>query len=177
MVKRSVATVSVTAVSSSIHCQKRARGSSSGGSGGVNGASSTPSIAAAAMTASRIASRTMLAMWLSIEMAASRGSRPTQMYVMSGRTGRPSSGVCDFMKRRWVCASSVSNTVRRACVIISTHGDSFDRSSGRSSPPKTSSAQIICVHVVPHFGGVLITMSPGRNSKPSQRALSAIMAR
>ena len=34
----------------------------------------------------------------------------------------------------------------------------------------------ICVHVVPHFGGVLMMMSPGRSSKPSQRLLSYILA-
>jgi hypothetical protein len=28
-----------------------------------------------------------------------------------------------------------------------------------------------CVHVVPHFAGVLMMMSPSRNAKPSQRAL------
>jgi hypothetical protein len=40
-----------------------------------------------------------------------------------------------------------------------------------------SSAHIICVHVVPHLGAVLMTMSPGRNSKASQRALSIINVR
>jgi hypothetical protein len=39
-----------------------------------------------------------------------------------------------------------------------------------------SRAQIICVHVVPHLGGVLMMMSPGRSSKPSQRLLSYILA-
>src|SRR4051794_35065203 len=38
-------------------------------------------------------------------------------------------------------------------------------------------AQSICVQVVPHFGGVLITMSEGRNSKPFQRALSMMSDR
>ena len=41
----------------------------------------------------------------------------------------------------------------------------------------TSSAQIICIQVVPHFGAVLMTMSSGRNSKPSQRELSEISER
>ena len=36
-----------------------------------------------------------------------------------------------------------------------------------------SSAQIICIHVVPLRDRALITMSPGRNSNPSQRALSS----
>jgi hypothetical protein len=35
-----------------------------------------------------------------------------------------------------------------------------------------SSAQIICVHVVPHFCGEEMMMSPGRSSKPAQRLLS-----
>ena len=42
---------------------------------------------------------------------------------------------------------------------------------------KTSIAHSVCIHVVPHFGGVLITMSPGRKAKPSHRALSATTER
>ena len=63
------------------------------------------------------------------------------------------------------------HVVARA-VSMSSHGEM--RSSGCSKVVvwNTSSAQIICIHVVPHFGGVQMTMSPGRNSKPSQRALS-----
>jgi hypothetical protein len=38
-------------------------------------------------------------------------------------------------------------------------------------------AHSIWVHVVPHFGGVLITMSEDRNSKPSQRWLSMMSDR
>ena len=37
----------------------------------------------------------------------------------------------------------------------------------------TSSAQIICTHVVPLFERVLMTMSPSRYSKSSQRPLSS----
>ena len=48
---------------------------------------------------------------------------------------------------------------------------------GTSGPSKINMAHNICVHVVPHFGGVLITMSDGRNSKPSHRALSLISDR
>ena len=33
-------------------------------------------------------------------------------------------------------------------------------------------AHSVCIHVVPHLGGVLMTMSPARNANPSQRALS-----
>jgi len=36
-----------------------------------------------------------------------------------------------------------------------------------------SSAQIICIQVVPLFDRVLITMSPGRNANPSHLALSS----
>jgi hypothetical protein len=43
--------------------------------------------------------------------------------------------------------------------------------------PKISSAHSICVQVVPHFAGVLMTMSPSRNSKPAQRELSNTMLR
>ncbi len=46
-----------------------------------------------------------------------------------------------------------------------------------AGPSKISSAQSICVQVVPDFGGVLITTSPGRNTNPSQRALSAVIER
>jgi hypothetical protein len=54
----------------------------------------------------------------------------------------------------------------------SSHGETW--SSGRSNVAllKISRAQIICSQVVPHFAGVLITMSPGRNTNPSQRAES-----
>jgi len=55
----------------------------------------------------------------------------------------------------------------------SSHGDSSDICAGRFEVWKTSSAQIICIHVVPLLDRVLITMSPCRNGKPSQRALSS----
>jgi hypothetical protein len=53
------------------------------------------------------------------------------------------------------------------------------RSSERSNVVvwKTSSAQIICIHVVPHLGGVLMMTSSGRKTKPSHRALSKTRAR
>jgi hypothetical protein len=38
---------------------------------------------------------------------------------------------------------------------------------------KTSSAQIICIQVVPLFDRVLITRSPGRNANLAHRALSS----
>jgi len=43
---------------------------------------------------------------------------------------------------------------------------------GRSGVWKMSRAQMICIQVVPLRDRVLITMSPGRNVNPSQRALS-----
>jgi hypothetical protein len=55
---------------------------------------------------------------------------------------------------------------------MSIHGETLVSGFSRSGVWNTSSAQICCIQVVPHFGGVLITMSPGRNAKPSQRALS-----
>ncbi|HVK45161.1 MAG TPA: sulfotransferase domain-containing protein, partial [Micropruina sp.] len=38
--------------------------------------------------------------------------------------------------------------------------------------PNDPTVSYICVHVVPHFGGAAMMMSPGRSSKPSQRLLS-----
>lgn len=55
---------------------------------------------------------------------------------------------------------------------MSSHGEI--RASGRSNSglSNTRSAQSICIQVVPHFGGVLMTMSSDRNANDSQRALS-----
>jgi hypothetical protein len=55
---------------------------------------------------------------------------------------------------------------------MSIHGESVFNGSGSSGSCRTTSAQIICVQVVPHFGGVPTMMSPGRSSKPSHRLLS-----
>jgi hypothetical protein len=57
-----------------------------------------------------------------------------------------------------------------------THGQSVSSGTGSSGSCSISRAQIICVHVVPHFGAVLMMMSPGRSPKPSQRLLSHILA-
>ena len=94
------------------------------------------------------------------------------MYVTVGSLGIPSSGVWVLMKRRCVWAARSESTSVRARVIMSIHGESESNGSGNSGSCRTSSAQIICVHVVPHFGGVLMMMSPGRSSKPSHRLLS-----
>ena len=118
----------------------------------------------------------VLSIWWSIDSPTSRGSRPTQMYVTAGSLGIPSSGVWVLMNRRCVWASRSANTSVRARVTMSIHGESVSNGSGSSGSCSTSRAQIICVHVVPHFGGVLMMMSPGRSSKPSQRLLSYILA-
>ncbi len=55
----------------------------------------------------------------------------------------------------------------------SSQGDSVPSGAGSSGVWKTSSAQIICIHVVPLFDRVLMTMSPGRKANPSHRALSS----
>ena len=41
----------------------------------------------------------------------------------------------------------------------------------------SSAATIVCIHVVPHFGGVHTKMSPGRETKRCHRRLSKMMLR
>jgi hypothetical protein len=53
-------------------------------------------------------------------------------------------------------------------------GDPVERGVGLDEPAVGLGAQIIRIHVVPHFGGVLM-MSPARSSSPSQRLLSKIV--
>jgi hypothetical protein len=60
---------------------------------------------------------------------------------------------------------------------MSSHGDTSPSGAGNAGPSKIKRAHSICVQVVPHFGGVLITTSPGRNANPSQRPLSATIER
>ena len=60
---------------------------------------------------------------------------------------------------------------------MSSHGETSSSGAGNAGPSKIKSAHSICVQVVPHFGGVLITTSPGRNANPSQRPLSAMIER
>ncbi len=76
------------------------------------------------------------------------------------------------MNRRCFCASSSATTFLRDLVNMSSHGERSESRSGSSGVWKINSAQIICVQVVPHLGGVLITMSSGLSSKPSHRLLS-----
>ncbi len=117
----------------------------------------------------------VLPIWRSIDSPTSRGSRPTQMYVTLGSLGIPSSGVWDKMSPRCDWASRSANKNLRARVTMTIHGESVSSGSGSSVSCSMSRAQIICAHVVPHFGGVLMMMSPGRSSKPSQRLLSYIL--
>src|SRR5215467_8520908 len=77
------------------------------------------------------------------------------------------------MNLRCLWAASAAKTFEMVSVWMSSQGDSSVRGRGRLASPKISSAQIICIQVVPHFDGVEITMSPARYSKPSQRLLSA----
>jgi hypothetical protein len=65
------------------------------------------------------------------------------------------------------CSSSSSGTTSQ-----SGHGDRSASGAGSSALWKISSAQIICIHVVPCLERVLITMSPGRGSNANHRALS-----
>ena len=77
------------------------------------------------------------------------------------------------MNLRCFWAANAAKTFEMVSVWMSSQGDSSVKGRGRSASPKISSAQIICIQVVPHFEGVEITMSPARNSKSSQRLLSA----
>jgi hypothetical protein len=81
------------------------------------------------------------------------------------------------MKRRCVCASRSATIASRDRVCTSNHGDNSSSRRSNDVVWRINSAQIICVHVVPHFGGVLMMMSSGRYAKPSQRALSNIRLR
>src|SRR3954453_21957567 len=114
-------------------------------------------------------------MWLSHERATSRGSLATQIYVMLSSSGSPSSGGGDLMKRRcrWAVRSAMTESRSRVC--MSSHGEINSSDRSKVGDWKINSAQIICIHVVPHFGGVLMMMSPARRSNPSHRALSEII--
>jgi hypothetical protein len=95
-------------------------------------------------------------------MQASRPSRATWTYFTSSKIGRPSAGRWDLRKRRWSWAwiraitASTGSGKRR-----SIHGEISITGRG-SGVWKTSRSTIRCIQVVPHFGYVAITMSPGR---------------
>ena len=63
--------------------------------------------------------------------------------------------------------------IRRGATRWSSQGERCRSGAGSSGRWKISRAQIICSQVVPVRRRVLITMSPARNVKPSQRALSS----
>ena len=102
-------------------------------------------------------------------------SRPTTMYVTLGSDGSPSNGVWLLMNRRWVCASRSATTDSRSLVSISSHGEIWSSDRSKVGVWNTRSAQIICIQVVPHFAGVLMMMSSGRRTKPSNRLFSLVM--
>jgi hypothetical protein len=81
--------------------------------------------------------------------------------------GRPSGIVPEQRREGLPRTSSIGR------LHMSSQGESRSSGSGNAGPSKRSSAHNIWVQVVPHFFGVLTTMSPGRNSNPSQRALSS----
>ncbi len=85
----------------------------------------------------------------------------------------PSSGVWLLMKRRCRWAASRAYTVSAGSTSQSSQGDSSASGAGNSGVRSTSSAQIICIQVVPLLERVLITMSPGRRGKSRHRALSS----
>jgi len=78
-----------------------------------------------------------------------------------------------LINRRCVCAASRSRTVSSGITSQSSQGDRWASGAGGLGVWKTSRAQIICIHVERLFERVLMTMSPSRNGKPSQRALSS----
>jgi hypothetical protein len=114
----------------------------------------------------------MFAMWLWKDMNASRPSRPTTMYDASTNHGIPSAGVCVLMHRRWVCASSRARTESIGSKRLSSHGAMCITGPGASPSGKSSATTMVCIQVVPHFGGVHTKMSPARPSKSAQRRLS-----
>ena len=71
----------------------------------------------------------------------------------------------------------VGHHVVTVAVSMSSHGETRSSDVCKRGVWNTSNAEIICIHVVPHFAGVLMMMSSGRSSKPSQRALSEISDR
>jgi hypothetical protein len=60
---------------------------------------------------------------------------------------------------------------------MSSQGEMRSRDRSKLVVWNTRRAQIICVQVVPHLGGVVMTMSSGRKTKPSHRLLSYTNAR
>ena len=80
-----------------------------------------------------------------------------------------------LITRRWRWRSRRATTSSRGSPTQSSHGDVDARGAGSSGVWKTSSAQIVCTHVVPCFDRVLTTMSPSRNGK--SRPAGAVLVR
>jgi len=57
---------------------------------------------------------------------------------------------------------------------MSSHGEIVLIGVPRSTRSSRSIPTIVCIHVVPHFDGVEIITSSGRNANRSHRALSAM---
>ena len=60
---------------------------------------------------------------------------------------------------------------------MSSQGESVLIGAPRSTRSRSNIPTIVCIQVVPHFDGVEITTSPGRNVNRSHRALSAMTPR
>ena len=60
---------------------------------------------------------------------------------------------------------------------MSSHGESELIGAPRSVRSRSSIPTMFCIHVVPHFDGVEMTTSSGRNAKRSHRALSTMKPR
>ena len=60
-------------------------------------------------------------------------------------------------------------------LVTNAHAASFRwaKACPRILPTKMRDPTMFCIHVVPHFDGVEMTMSSSRNRNRSQRALSA----
>ena len=85
----------------------------------------------------------------------------------------PSRGVWVLMNLRWVWASSRATTSSRGSVVQSSQGESSAIGAGSSGVPKISDPTMFCIHVVPCFVRVLMTMSSSRRAKSSHRPLSS----
>jgi len=76
------------------------------------------------------------------------------------------------MIRRCCWASNEATTDASVLFCMSNQGEICSSRRSKVTEFSTSIAHSVCIHVVPHFGGVLITMSPSRNRNPAHRALS-----
>jgi hypothetical protein len=81
------------------------------------------------------------------------------------------------MNRRCVCASSIPKTSASLRTSMSSQGEIVLIGAPRSVRSSRSIPTIACIHVVPHFDGVEITTSSGRNANRSQRAESDMKPR